>query len=760
MFDGDLAFTQVLTWRAGQLRVRIAQVVIVGVLAWAAIGFQAMTAWMAATCLAAVLDWSLCRRLLQRPGDRRLLALVCGSLVLSAAAFSSIAIPLLVRRAAGATAEAVLILCAINLNNAVMTRASRLASALILGPSSLMLVCMPLVAILLGRRLSAIDATLLVLGAIGYMVFLARLAATLQDEGRTIRRALVDQDRLRRRAEAAMEEAVQSRTRWRMLFDQSPLPQSCFNASRIHALLRPHIEAGETRLGDVASLLFAGTAEGLREISMIDRNEAAEVLFGVEQRQGRIELDQFHESFFAGFRDGLNGMNEDGVLAPFEAKVTRPSGEMVDVRVHIRMPPGQQPPWSLCMVSYVDITEQHRAAEAQRAAVEAAEAANQAKSEFLAVMSHEIRTPLNGVLGMAQAMELEPLSPVQKERLGVIRQSGGALLEILNDVLDLSKIEAGKLVLEITDFDLGAVASAAQAAFGAVAAHKGLELDVAVAPDARGLWRGDAVRVRQVIFNLVANAVKFTEAGAVSVEVAARPGEGVRIAVRDSGIGITPDRLPTLFEKFVQADSSTTRRFGGTGLGLAICRELCRAMGGAIAVESEPGVGSVFVVDLPLPAAGPAPAAPREAVLQPGAPTAGPALRVLAAEDNPVNQLVLKTLLSQVGVEPVIVANGAEALAAFDQGGWDLILMDVQMPVMDGLAAARAIREREARNGAARTPIIALTANAMSHQIEGYRLAGMDGVLAKPIEVARLYETLASASAPAPEAAAAGRDAV
>jgi CheY-like chemotaxis protein/nitrogen-specific signal transduction histidine kinase len=403
------------------------------------------------------------------------------------------------------------------------------------------------------------------------------------------------------------------------------------------------------------------------------------------------------------------------------------------------------------MVSYVDMTEQHRAARAQQAAVVAAEAANHAKSEFLAVMSHEIRTPLNGVLGMAQAMELEPLSPVQKERLGVIRQSGGTLLAILNDVLDLSKIEAGKLELEMASFDLGEVARSARAAFSAVAARKGLSLEVEVAPDARGLWRGDAARVRQVIYNLVANAVKFTEAGAVAIRVEATDG-GVRIAVRDTGIGIAADRVGTLFQKFVQADSSTTRRFGGTGLGLAICRELCKAMGGTITVESEHGVGSVFVVELPLTPAAPAeasaPAAPEAA----SAPAPDSPLRVLAAEDNETNQLVLRTLLAQVGVEPMIVSNGAEAVAAFEQGDWDLILMDVQMPVMDGPTAARAIRAREARTGAAPTPIVALTANAMSHQIEGYLAAGMTGILAKPIEVAQLYEALAAAAPQARQA--------
>jgi signal transduction histidine kinase len=752
----DDAFTEVLTWRVRGLRMRLGQAVLVGGLSLVLIGGWALAAWMALTLTAALTDWWCSRRALARPDDRPATALACASLVLSAACFSSITVPLLAQsRSHVAIAETMLLLCAINLNNAMMTRGSRLGAALILGPSSLALLATPFIINRFGRHLDLADVGMLEIGAVGYLVFTARLAATLQREAQTIRHALEDQDRQRRRAEFAMDEAVQSRSRWRMLFDQSPMPQGCFNATRLHALLKPHIDAGETRLGDTARVLLQNETEGLDYIDPIDGNEAVEVLFAAAPFDDRIAAGRFDPSFLAGFCEGLNAMDADGVLPPFEAKIVRPSGEAVDVQAHVRMPPGQEPPWSVCMISYIDMTQQQRAARAQQAAVEAAEAANQAKSEFLAVMSHEIRTPLNGVLGMAQAMELEPLSRAQKERLGVIRQSGGVLLDILNDVLDLSKIEAGKLELEAGNFDLSALVRSVQAAFGALASHKGLTLEVAVESAARGFWHGDQGRVRQVIDNLVGNAVKFTEAGGIKLDVG-RSAEGVRIAVRDTGIGIGPDRLPTLFEKFVQADSSTTRRFGGTGLGLAICRELCKAMGGTITVESEASRGSVFVVELPLAHAGVGEAA---AAIAPAAvPTLSlQGLKVLAAEDNPVNRLVLKTLLAQVGVEPLMVVNGAEALAAFDQGPWDLILMDVQMPVMDGPSAARAIRAREAERGAPPTPIIALTANAMSHQLDEYRAAGMDGLLAKPIEIARLYEVLSAAEADAePHRASAG----
>ncbi|HVN00220.1 MAG TPA: ATP-binding protein [Caulobacteraceae bacterium] len=388
----------------------------------------------------------------------------------------------------------------------------------------------------------------------------------------------------------------------------------------------------------------------------------------------------------------------------------------------------------------------HRArAEAQERGV-AAEAANEAKSAFLATMSHEIRTPLNGVLGMAQAMAAEKLSAVQRDRLEVIRQSGEALLAILNDVLDLSKIEAGRFELEQVQFDLSDLMKGAHSAFTALANKKGLSFDLRIEEPAKGVYLGDPTRVRQILYNLISNALKFTEHGEVRV-TAAKTGEMLALMVSDTGVGIAPERVGVLFEKFTQADASTTRRYGGTGLGLAICRELAALMGGEISVESKQGEGSTFLVKLPLEqvgealtptfAAPPAPSPQVEASL--------PRIRVLAAEDNTVNQLVLKTLLHQIGVEPMVVENGELALEAWKDSPWDVILMDMQMPVMDGLAATRAIREAEAAMGRVRTPIIALTANAMNHQIQACVAAGMDGHVAKPIEAVRLFAALEAA---------------
>ncbi|HEV2532786.1 ATP-binding protein [Phenylobacterium sp.] len=371
----------------------------------------------------------------------------------------------------------------------------------------------------------------------------------------------------------------------------------------------------------------------------------------------------------------------------------------------------------------------------------AADAANAAKSTFLATMSHEIRTPLNGVLGMAQAMAADELSEVQRERLGVVHRSGEALLAILNDVLDLSKIEAGKLELETIEFDLGEVAQGAYSAFTALANKKGLSFGLDIAA-ARGRYLGDPTRLRQVLYNLISNALKFTDQGEIRVQ-ARHDGAVLEIVVSDTGVGISPENLARLFHKFDQLDSSTTRRYGGTGLGLAICHELAQLMGGDIAVESEVGQGSRFIVRLPMPMIGEERASPQLAPA-PATDLRPMRLRVLAAEDNAVNQLVLKTLLHQLGLEPTVVEDGAAAVEAWRASEWDVILMDVQMPVMDGLAATALIRKIERETGRRRTAIVALTANAMAHHVEQYRAAGMDRHVAKPISAADLFQALSA----------------
>jgi len=371
---------------------------------------------------------------------------------------------------------------------------------------------------------------------------------------------------------------------------------------------------------------------------------------------------------------------------------------------------------------------------------DAANAANVLKTQFLANMSHEIRTPLNGVLAMAEVMALGQLDEVQRDRLDVIRRSGGLLLAVLNDVLDLSKIEAGKLTLFEDDFDVEVAIDQARENFEVMARSKGLGFEVAISDEAKGWWRGDADRLRQIVGNLLSNAVKFTPQGSVGAAVDISEAGGLRIVVRDSGVGISPEKLPSLFEKFTQADNSATRRFGGTGLGLAICRELTQMMGGSIDVESREGHGSTFTVELPLGRGRPASLQTAEA----SQACDDGDLRLLAAEDNPTNQQVLAAVLGSLGIEVHIVPDGKEAVEAWRTGSYDLILMDIQMPVMDGISAASAIRDAERATGRRRTPIVALTANALTHQVEEYLAVGMDAHVAKPIEIAKLYDAISS----------------
>ena len=396
---------------------------------------------------------------------------------------------------------------------------------------------------------------------------------------------------------------------------------------------------------------------------------------------------------------------------------------------------------------------------------DAAEAANVLKSHFLANMSHEIRTPLNGVLAMAQIMAMGEMAPKQRERLGVIRQSGEALLTVLNDILDLSKIEAGRMELEDADFDTEDLGRKLEAAHQPAAVAKGLSFSVELTPSAVGVRRGDTARLQQILNNLLANAVKFTHAGEVRMLIDGEGADGeagLKISVTDTGIGVPSDKLPLLFQKFSQVDSSTTRQFGGTGLGLAICRELAQLMGGNVWAESIQGVGSTFFVSVPLRRIS---TSTRAAAAQ-GAPHASAAemsaLRILAAEDNATNQLVLKTVISTFGLDVDIVPDGQKAVEAWAGGGYDLILMDIQMPVMDGITATREIRAAEARTGRRRIPIIALSANAMVHQVNEYLSAGMDMHVAKPIQLAKLHNALervlseaeAESQAPAKDAVA------
>ena len=394
-------------------------------------------------------------------------------------------------------------------------------------------------------------------------------------------------------------------------------------------------------------------------------------------------------------------------------------------------------------------------ADAQQSAA-AAQAANRAKSEFLATISHEIRTPLNGVMGMAAVMEQRRLSKAQRGRLAVIQSSARTLLDVVNAVLDISRIEAGKLDITPAPFSLDRFAASIERLYGPLAVEKGLVLSVEVDSAARGWRHGDEIRLLQVLSNLVSNAVKFTEAGSIVVLIRG-DAQRLHVSVSDTGCGVPADRREHIFEKFVQADGSSTRRAGGAGLGLAICREVLSLMGGAIAIETTPGPGARFVFDVPFPQIAPADQEPTsftDADVQ-------DELRLLVVDDNATNRAVLQALLQPLGAVIETAAQGREAVSAWEIGRWDAILMDIHMPEMDGLDASRTIRAREAATGRPRTPIIAVTASVLAHETQEYFKAGMDDVVAKPIELQRLIMVLEQRLAPPPAGAvAAGPDAL
>jgi PAS domain S-box-containing protein len=389
-----------------------------------------------------------------------------------------------------------------------------------------------------------------------------------------------------------------------------------------------------------------------------------------------------------------------------------------------------------------DVTAQRSAAAALRVALDEAKQASHAKSAFLANMSHEIRTPLNGIVAGADLLAKLDLDPRARELAAIILTSGKSLERLLSEVLDLARIEAGQVVIELGAFHLGDLARSVSALCALRAEEKGVVVEVMIAPSAEVAVTGDEARMRQVLTNLVSNAVKFTDHGRVTVEVALGADDLARLSVRDTGIGFDLAQKERIFGRFQQADTSFTRRFGGTGLGLAISRELIELMGGTLSCDSLPGVGSSFWFDLSLPVAETAPAtAPIEAAAE--TPAGVP--RILVADDHPTNRKIVELMLADFA-EIFTAEDGRQAVELFEMVEPDLILMDMQMPVMDGLAAVREIRARETAGGGARVPIIMLTANARPEHIRASQDAGADLHLEKPITSATLMAAIARVS--------------
>ena len=554
--------------------------------------------------------------------------------------------------------------------------------------------------------------------AIGLALLYLALFAVTASNSRGLRRQLA----VNARQAARLRDDEQ---RYRLLFERNPQPMLAYDRASLRLVA----------VSGAAASAYGYTVEEFLEMTLFD-------LIPHEDRdtiRGYLETDLSGPHPGPVYSHPWRHLRKDGTI--FEVEVT--SDDVILGERECRI--------ALCL----DVTERNRAAAEIAAARDQAVEASRMKSAFLANMSHEIRTPMNGVIGMNELLMGTTLNAEQRAYAEQVARSGEQMLTLINDILDVSRIEAGRVELDPDDIDLRATVHQACAIAGLQARAKGLLFDVAIAPEVPSAVHADGGRLRQVLLNLASNAVKFTADGAVHVRVLARGGDCVRFEVTDTGIGVDPQIIDRMFEPFVQADSSTTRLYGGTGLGLSISRQLVELMGGTIGAASEPGTGSTFWFEVPLQrvagSASGAPAAHRE--LSSEAP-AGDAPLVLVAEDSPVNQSVAVSMLERCGVRADVAANGREALEAVLERHYDAVFIDCQMPELDGYEATAELRRRELGLGT-HTPVIAMTAHALAGDRDRCLAAGMDDYVVKPIHsdelVAKLERWIPAYRAPAAE---------
>jgi PAS domain S-box-containing protein len=562
----------------------------------------------------------------------------------------------------------------------------------------------------LGAILSAQRPDHLYLGlAIGLTaLYLALLALTTSVRLRLHRQRAVNA----RQAEQMLAAELQ----YRLLFEHNPQPMLAYARDTLAIVAVSN--AMVARYGYTREELLTMTIRDLAPLEDLDELDSYVATAGKGERRGLVSRPWRHRY-------------KDGTI--IDAEITSDDCELDGRACRI--------------VLSQDVTERNAAIAALAGARDQAVEASKVKSAFLANVSHEIRTPMNGVIGMNELLLDTALDVQQRTYAEQVARSGDQMMTVINDILDLSKIEAGRFELDITDFDLRDTIELTCAAGRPQAIAKGLAIDLTLGADVPVRARGDSTRIRQVLGNLVANAVKFTAQGSIVVrgDCASRPDGAIalRLQVTDTGIGIAPHTLERLFQPFEQADASTTRNYGGTGLGLAIARELTERMGGTIGAASEPDVGSTFWFELELGAAAAAPVL-RAVALPAGIAPAGSRLPlVLVAEDNRVNQIVAVATLQRLGCAVQVVGDGAAALAALAGGHFDAVLMDCQMPGMDGFSATEELRRRERARGERRhTPVIAMTASAMKGDVERCLAVGMDDHVSKPVRFEVLAETL------------------